>query len=217
MDLSKAYDCPPHDLLLAKMEAYWFSADGLKLIHSYFFGRKQRVKIGSTCSSWQEIKSGAPHGSVLRPFLFNLSINDFFYDMQHSQVCNFADKKTINACGKNLDSVILNIEKDMKIAIDWYQDNEMVANPEKFQLMFLGLKDDSKLCLDIDRNVIQMTDSIKLLGITSDSKLSFKQHVQSICKKTSNKVRAFSRIAPNLDYEKSTILYNSFILSNFNN
>ena len=104
------------------------------------------------------------------------------------RLCNFADDNTIYACGKNLDSVISNIEKDMKVAIDWYQDNEMVANPEKFQLMFLGLKDDPKLCIDINGNVVQMTDSVKLLGITIDSKLSFKQHVQSICKKTSNNV-----------------------------
>ena len=191
MDLSKAYDCLPHDLLLAKMEAYGFSADSLKLVHSYLVRRNQRVKIGSMCSSRQEIKSGVIQGSVLEPFLFNSFINDFFYVMQHSQVCNFADDNTIYACGKNLDSVISNIEKDMKIAIDWYQDNEMVANPEKFQLMFLGQKDNTKLCIDINGNVVQMTDSVKLLGITIDSKLNFKQHVKSICKKTSNKVRAF--------------------------
>ena len=86
----------------------------------------------------------------------------------------------------------------------------MVANPEKYQLMFLGLKDDPKLCIEVKYGYC------KLLGITIDSKLNFKQHVQSMCKKTSNQVRAFSRIAPNLDYEKSTILYNSFMLSNFN-
>ena len=106
MDLSKAYDCLPHDLLRAKMEAYGFSADNLKLIHSYLVGRKQRVKIGSTRSSWQEIKSGAPQGSVLGPFLFNLVMTDFFFGMQQSQVCNFADDNTSYACGQNLDSVI---------------------------------------------------------------------------------------------------------------
>ena len=79
----------------------------------------------------------------------------------------------------------------MKIAIDWYQDNEMVANPEKFQLMFLGLKDDLKLCIDINGNVVEMTDSVKLLGITIDSKLNFKEHVMSICKKRQTKSEPF--------------------------
>ena len=51
MDLSKAYDCLPHDLLLAKMEAYGFSTESLKLIHSYLVGRKQRVRIGSTLAA----------------------------------------------------------------------------------------------------------------------------------------------------------------------
>ena len=136
--------------------------------------------------------------------------------MQHSQVCNFEDNNTIYACGQNLDSVALNIESDMKAAMCWYRNNEMVANPEKFQLIFIGLKDDIRLCIDINSSAVQMTDSIKLLGVTIDSILNFNQHVQLIYKKASNKVRAFSRIAPNIEYEKNVILYNSFVLSNYN-
>jgi len=68
--------------------------------------------------------------------------------------------------------------------------------------MFIALKDDIKLCIDINGIVVQMTDSVKLLGVTIDSMLNFNQYVQLICKKASNKVRAFSRIAPNLEYEK---------------
>ena len=56
---------------------------------------------------------------MLGRFLFDLFINDFLYNIKHSQACNFADDNTIYVCGQSLDSVVSNIEKDMKIAIDW--------------------------------------------------------------------------------------------------
>ena len=86
---------------------------------------------------------------------------------------------------------------------------------EKFQRLFIGLKDDIILCIDINEIVIQMTDSVKLLGVTVDLMLNFNQYVQSICKKTSNKTRAFARIVPNLECEKD-VLYRAFVLSSFN-
>ena len=77
-------------------------------------------------------------------------MNDFFYEIQHSRVCNFADNNTMYACRQNLDSVTSNIESDMKAAICWHKNNEMVANPENFQLMFIGLKGDIKWQLSTD-------------------------------------------------------------------
>ena len=62
MDLSKAYNCIPHDLLIAKLEAYGFGHLSLLLIHNYLSNRKQRVKVGPEFSEWQEIKSGVPQG-----------------------------------------------------------------------------------------------------------------------------------------------------------
>ena len=72
MDLSKAYDCIPHDLLIAKLEAYGFNRKALRLIYSYLSNRIQRVKIGPTYSSLKCTSIGVPQGSVLDPLLFTI-------------------------------------------------------------------------------------------------------------------------------------------------
>ena len=78
MDLSKTFDCIPHDLPIAKLHAYGFSFETLTFLNSYLRNRKQCVKINNICSEFSKILSGLPQGSILGPKLFNIFLNDLF-------------------------------------------------------------------------------------------------------------------------------------------
>ena len=112
MDLSKAYDCLPHDLILAKLEAYGFGKKSLRLIHSYLTKRKQRVKILSSLSEFMEVIFGVPQGSILGPLLFNIFINDLFPFILETKICNFADDNTLYSCGPDIQTIISQLDQD---------------------------------------------------------------------------------------------------------
>ena len=101
VDLSKAFDCLQHDLLLAKLNAYGFDYKSLKLISSFLSNRKYRAKINSSFSKWKNLLIGIPQGSVLGPLLLNIYISELFLFMSESNVANYADDTTLYACEKN--------------------------------------------------------------------------------------------------------------------
>ena len=131
MDLSKAYECVSHDLIIAKLEAYEVGENNLRLIQNYLSQRKKKLKVGSYLSEWLK-------GSILGSILFNVFINDLLLFIKETDICNFADDATLYACRKDLDTISSKLELETNTAIKWLKDNEMVANPLKFQLMFLA-------------------------------------------------------------------------------
>ena len=78
MDLSKAYDCLPHDILIAKLEAYGIDNGRLNLLLDYLSFKKQRTKVGFAYNKWSKIRHGISQGLILGSLLFNIFINDIF-------------------------------------------------------------------------------------------------------------------------------------------
>ena len=116
-DLSKAFYCSDHELLIAKLYAYGFDKNFLHFINSYLKGRKQRTKINSSYSAFAEIIFGVPQGSILGPLLFNIYICDL--------CANYDDDNTPYACSSDLDSVIFKLQKNTESIFRWFYNNNL--------------------------------------------------------------------------------------------
>ena len=209
-------DCLPHDLLIAKLEAYGLDNDSLNLLLDYLSFRKQGTKVGSAYSKWSKVRRGIPQRSILGPLLFNIFINDIFMIIEQSDICNLADDNTLYSCGERLTEIKENLVSDTKRILNWVRLNSLKVNPEKFQFMILGDKSHHKHILKINLIKVEASDDILLLGITIDKKLTFKQHIENLCRKAQYKLHASRRIGMFLTTEKAKILGNAFIDSQFN-
>ena len=215
MDFSKPYDFIPHDLLIAKLSSYGVDKNSLKLLSSYLSNRKQEVKIGSLFSELAEILKGLPQGSVLAPLLFNIFF-DLMISYKKNLLCNFADDNTIVSNGVNLSEIKNNLQEGLDITIKWFEVNSMKANPDKFQ--FIVIDRNSKTIeteLNVGKIAIKNKDCVRLLGVTIDKQLLFKNHIKDICEKGEKRFLALMRIRKFLDYKQACVLANSYILSAF--
>ena len=192
-DLSKAFDCLPHELLIAKLHAYDFSLSALRLMYSYLSNRKQRTKINESYSSWEEILYGVPQGSILGPLLFNIFMCDLFRILNDIDFANYADDNTPFVFGNNPIEVLKCLEDASDKLFEWLSNNQMKANPDKCHLLTTSMTPTS---INIKGYVINSSLCEKLLGVTIDSKLSFNAHLDKILTKARQKVHVLARIVP---------------------
>ena len=85
MDLSKTFDCIPHDLLIAKLLAYGLSFELVTFLNLNLKDRQQNVRINNIFSVFQNILSGVSQGSILGQILFNIFLNDLFLFIKGSE------------------------------------------------------------------------------------------------------------------------------------
>ena len=109
----------------------WYRKRSLRLLLDYLTNRKQRTKIGSSFSSWYDINTGVPQGSIFGPLLFSKFINDLIFSITKSKVCNFADDNTLYSCNKNLEHVFSNFKYDLRNVLNWFKINSVKTDPGK--------------------------------------------------------------------------------------
>ena len=167
MDLCKAFNCLNHELLLAKLNAYGFSTDAIQMVHSNLTGRRQRVKVNGSFSSWKEMKLGVPQGSILGPLLFNIFINDIFLLLNEIEICNYADDTTIYCSHMERQEVTLRLENDTVELSNWFAEDFMKLNEEECYLIVFGEKD-AEISINVGPSVIKESKEEKLLGLVID-------------------------------------------------
>ena len=218
MDLSKAFDCIPHELLIAKLSAYGFDTKTLKFLLSYLKGRKQSVNIKGNLSPYMDILAGVPQGSILGPVIFNIFINDMTDIFDKCSLNNFADDNTLDAHASSISELVNSLEEDSQKAIDWFKTNHMIANPDKFKAIIIEKsgRDTSGIELNINDEKIHTQNEVTLLGVTIDNKLSFSTHISKICKRAASQLNSIKRLKRHFDIETKKHLTKTFVLSQFN-
>ena len=206
-DLSKAFDSISHELLVAKLYAYGFSKNSVKLIYDYLSGRTQRTKVNNSFSKWLEIMFGVPQGSILGVILFNIYINDLFFSAEF-QIANFADDCSPFDFGATTEDVIKKLEEQSELLIEWYRCNYLKPNPDKWHK---GSSD----FINIDGQKIFNSENEKVLGIYFDNKLNFEHHIGKLCKKASQKLHALGRVSSFMSCHQKKTIMNAFINSQF--
>ena len=212
-DLSKAFDCLNHELLIAKLDAYGFGQSALNFIYNYLNQRKQRTKVNNAYSSWKCTKLGVPQGSILGPLLFNIFINDIFFFLRKTKIANYADDNTAYATDNNLEGLLETLQEETTEVLKWFQINEMKPNDDKCHLIVANT---NNVNIKLGPEIIGSEQLVTLLGINVDNNLDFNNHVSGLIRKGNQKLYALARISKYLDQAKLRILMKTFIESQFN-
>ena len=218
-DLSKAFDCLSHDLLLAKLDAYGFEKSALKFIYDYLKSRTQRTKVNGSYSSWRELLSGVPQGSILGPLLFNIFINDVFFFLDKTKIANYADDNTTYVIENDIMKLLKTLESETLSVLNWFRMNEMKANQGKCHLLIADINHKyytSNSYIYLDNAFIENEESVKLLGVHIDQNLDFEGHIISLLKEGNKKLHALMRIQKYLTQDKLRLIMKTFIESQFN-
>lgn len=219
IDLSKAFDCINHDILILKLKKLELAPFFLKLLISYLSNRKQATKIGNTLSAFLTIIFGTPQGGVLSGLFFNIYVNSIFHLPLSGEIFLYCDDMSIVNHATNSETLKEMIENDLKLIRDWLDIHILVPNISKTKYLLFHNKmrfesfTEHALNIKFCNILIERVEHIKILGIDIDETLSFKWHLQTIHNRIISFAYALKRIRYLLSDKTLLCLYYAHIQS----
>ena len=220
LDLSAAFDTIDHDLLLSDLHSSGIQGDAYLLMKSYLAGRYQRVVIGTSLSEQKRLQFGVPQGSILGPLLFILytsSLGDLL-DAHGVQYHFYADDTQIYieiSDVANIKEKLTSLLHDIKV---WMLTRKLKLNESKTDILLV--KGGLRVNIETEFGVLELGDlrlhpspSVKNLGITFDSSLDFKHHINSLVKTCNHHIRNLYAVRKYLNKDTLIGLVHSLILS----
>jgi len=191
-DFQKAFDKVPHRRLLSKTKNYGIRGKVFKWIECYLTGRQQRVQSQGHASSWHEVTSGIPQGSVLGPLLFVIYINDLPATAANSYIYLFADDlKLYLPIFSPADRH--NLQGDLDRVHAWSESSLLKLHPDKCKSMRIGSSVHPPYQYKIGDSQLQHVRQEKDIGVTIDANLKFEQHMAEKINKANRILGLISR------------------------
>lgn len=213
LDLTKAFDCVSHNILLEKLLLYNLANEAVSLICSYLSNRKQYVHFNHEISQKQALNFGVPQGSVLGPILFLIYINDLVYSQQQTgeniKFCLFADDTTYYRSyhPSNIDNVdFKNFEERMD---QWFLANKLCLNDSKSQTMNFTLRHKG----DDHPALVNCVKEVKFLGVYLDPGLTWEHHIVQLTKKLSQYIFLFRNLIKIISLKTILTAYHGYFHS----
>jgi Reverse transcriptase (RNA-dependent DNA polymerase) len=225
-DLSKAFDCVNHQILLEKLHHYGIRGKPHKLLQSYLSNRQQYTEItmkNSTNttkinSEMESTEYGVPQGSILGPLLFIIYINDLPNIIEQIEI--FADDTSILAIESKTHSLKDSAELELEKATKWLQANKLILNETKTTFIHFISAKKEKNTVQIEEltnkhtnSKIQNSTSTQFLGLGIDSKLTWKPHIENLTNKLNSACFAIRQIRNISNIKTAKIVYNSYFKS----
>ena len=217
LDIKKAFDTVNHDILLKKLAYYGIHGTVLEWFRNFLLDRYQCTKINGKISSFLQILSGVPQGSILGPLLFSIYINDMIYACNLSKPYLFADDGALffdQTCRNSF----VNMKIELLTIFKWLSVNKLSLNSQKSSFIIFDA-DDQHHEIKVECNNVSITieecKETKYLGLILDSKLNFKSHVDYIIKKVTKRIGAMYRSKSLLPIKYRKMFANALMLPQF--